>query len=255
MAAQNQFADWYNDIPQMTKYWFTADVILPMAAKLGLVGLGNLALFLQPEVNLVWENFHIWRPITSLFAYPITPQTGFHYLMMLYFLYQYSNRLEKDDFAGKPADMSYMLLIIYAVTIVIGFIMKMAFLFEIPIMAVLYVWCQLNKNMQVRFFFGIQLQAQYLPWVLCLFNMIVKGGGMIELIGIFVGHVYYFLKFRYAQDFGGPDLLKTPQWLIEYFPNQRPGVSGFGSAPSRAQPSAPPQNRGSFFGRGRRLGD
>ena len=36
--------------------------------------------------------------------------------MMLYFLYQYSNRLEKDDFAGKPADMSYMLLIIYAVT-------------------------------------------------------------------------------------------------------------------------------------------
>jgi len=65
--------------------------------------------------------------------------------------------------------------------------------------------------MQVRFFFGIQLQAQYLPWVLCLFNMIVKGGGMIELIGIFVGHVYYFLKFRYAQDFGGPDLLKTPQ--------------------------------------------
>lgn len=83
----------------------------------------------------------------------------------------------------------------------------------------------------------------------------VKGGGMIELIGIFVGHVYYFLKFRYAQDFGGPDILKTPQWLTEYFPNQRPGVSGFGNAPSRAQPSAPPQNRGSFFGRGRRLGD
>ena len=38
---------------------------------------------------------------------------------------------------------------------------------------------------------------------------------MIELIGIFVGHVYYFLKFRYAQDFGGPDLLKTPQ-VIKY---------------------------------------
>ena len=56
------------------------------------------------------------RIFSSLFAYPITPQTGFHYLMMLYFLYQYSNRLEKDDFAGKPADMSYMLLIIYAVT-------------------------------------------------------------------------------------------------------------------------------------------
>ena len=31
-------------------------------------------------------------------------------------------------------------------SVVIGFIMKMAFLFEIPIMAVLYVWCQLNKS-------------------------------------------------------------------------------------------------------------
>ena len=46
--------------------------------------------------------------------------------------------------------------------------------------------------------------------------MIVKGGGMIELIGIFVGHVYYFLKFRYAQDFGGPDILKTPQVIHQY---------------------------------------
>ena len=79
--------------------------------------------------------------------------------------------------------------------------------------------------MQVRFFFGIQLQAQYLPWVLCLFNMIVKGGGMIELIGIFVGHVYYFLKFRYAQDFGGPDILKTPQVIIIFYLKRIPNVT------------------------------
>ena len=79
--------------------------------------------------------------------------------------------------------------------------------------------------MQVRFFFGIQLQAQYLPWVLCLFNMIVKGGGMIELIGIFVGHVYYFLKFRYAQDFGGPDILKTPQVIIIFYLKRIPNLT------------------------------
>ena len=82
-----------------------------------------------------------------------------------------------------------------------------------------------SSDMQVRFFFGIQLQAQYLPWVLCLFNMIVKGGGMIELIGIFVGHVYYFLKFRYAQDFGGPDILKTPQVIIIFYLKRIPNVT------------------------------
>ena len=38
---------------------------------------------------------------------------GFHYLMMLYFLYSYSVRIEKEEFAGKPADMAYMLLTIF----------------------------------------------------------------------------------------------------------------------------------------------
>lgn len=39
---------------------------------------------------------------------------------------------------------------------------------------------------------------------------------MLELLGIFVGHIYFFLKFRYAQDFGGPDLLQTPQVIMKF---------------------------------------
>ena len=51
----------------------------------------------------------------------------------------------------------------------------------------------------------------YLPWVLCLFNMIIRGNGMTELMGIFVGHLYFFLMFKYPQDFGGRSFLSTPQ--------------------------------------------
>jgi len=36
----------------------------------------------------------IWRPITALFFYPLMPQTGFQYLLNLFFLYSYSTRLE-----------------------------------------------------------------------------------------------------------------------------------------------------------------
>lgn len=38
--------------------------------------------------------FQIWRLITAFVFYPITPQTGFHYLINMYFLYSYSTRLE-----------------------------------------------------------------------------------------------------------------------------------------------------------------
>jgi len=39
--------------------------------------------------------------------------------------------------------------------------------------------------------------------------------GWNELLGIFVGHVYFFLMFKYPQDFGGTQFISTPQILWE----------------------------------------
>lgn len=44
------------------------------------------------------------------------------------------------------------------------------------ILSVMYVWCQLNKDVIVNFWFGSQFKAIYLPWVLVGFNLIVRGG-------------------------------------------------------------------------------
>ena len=44
------------------------------------------------------HKFQIWRPLTAVFYYPISPGTGFAYLINLYFLYSYSNRLETGEF-------------------------------------------------------------------------------------------------------------------------------------------------------------
>ena len=42
--------------------------------------------------------------MTALFYYPLTPQTGFHFLINLYFLYNYSIRLETGVFDGRPGE-------------------------------------------------------------------------------------------------------------------------------------------------------
>ena len=65
--------------------------------------------------------------------------------------------------------------------------------------------------------------------------MIIAGGGVMELIGILIGHLYFFLTFKYPQDFGGPSLIATPEFLYRWFPNSRGGVRGFGIAPAQAQ--------------------
>lgn len=81
------------------------------------------------------------------------------------------------------------------------------------VLSVLYVWCKFNKDVIVNFWFGTRFKAMYLPWVLFAFNVIISGGGIMDLVGILVGHLYFFLNFQYPQEFGGPRLLQTPSFL------------------------------------------
>ena len=54
------------------------------------------------------------------------------------------------------------------------------------------------------FFFALYDTPSYL-------NLVFRG--MMELFGILVGHLYFFLMFKYPQDFGGAQLLTVPNFL------------------------------------------
>ncbi|XP_042208212.1 derlin-1-like [Homarus americanus] len=148
-----------------------------------------------------------------------------------------------------------MLLFSWICCVIVALLGEMVVLMDPMVMAVLYVWCQLNKDTIVTFWFGTQFKAMYLPWVLLGFNMIIAGGGMMELVGILVGHLYFFLMFKYPQDFGGASWLQTPQILYDYFPNQRGVVSGFGRAPTAPRAGGGGGGGGGIFrGQGHTLG-
>ena len=135
----------------------------------------------------------------------------------------------------------------------LGFALSLRLLMDALILSVLYVWCQLNKDTTVSFWFGSQFKAMYLPWVLAAFNMILGQGGLMEIMGIFVGHLYFFLMFKYPQDFGGRRFLTTPAFFYNYLPNRRGGVAGFGQAPTTRRQAD--DRGGNFPGGGHRLGD
>uniref|UniRef100_A0A3B4G770 Derlin n=1 Tax=Pundamilia nyererei TaxID=303518 RepID=A0A3B4G770_9CICH len=230
----SDIGDWFRSIPFITRYWFAASIAVPLIGKLGLVDIRNLLLF--PE--MIFSRFHIWRPVTATLYFPITPNTGFLYLVNLYFLYHYSTRLETGSFDGRPADYIFMLLFNWICIV----------LLMIPlIMSVLYIWAQFNKDTVVSFWFGTQFKAHYLPWVILAFNFIIGGSFVNELTGNLVGHLYFFLMFKYPMDLGGRAFLSTPEFLYRFFPNRRGGVSGFGVPPTRRQ--APQDNAGGLGGR------
>jgi len=206
-------------------------VLFTLVARFGLLSARWLVLAWDPFIH----EFHIWRPVTALFYYPLSPQTGFHFLINLYFLYNYSLRLETGIFDGRPADYLFMLIFNWLLSVTVALVMSIPMLMDPMVLSILYVWCQLNKDTIVNFWFGTQFKAMYLPWVLFAFNLIISGGGVMELVGILIGHMYFFLMFKYPQDFGGPSLLSTPSFLYNYFPNRRGGVAGYGQAPASSQ--------------------
>lgn len=129
------------------------------------------------------------------------------------------------------------------------------FLLEPMVLSVLYVWCQLNKDTIVSFWFGTTFKAMYLPWILCAFNAVLRGGGMNELLGILVGHTYYFLAFDYPLQHGGTSFLRTPQFLYNYLPNEEGGVHGFGAERVNQRRGGAAAGGRHFWGQGRALGD
>lgn len=63
----------------------------------------------------------------SVFYYPLTPNTGFHFMLNCYFLYNYSLRLETDHFKSSPGDYFFLLLFNWACCTIIGL------LFSLPV--------------------------------------------------------------------------------------------------------------------------
>lgn len=116
----------------------------------------------------------------------------------------------------------------------------------------------INQDQIVSFWFGTRFKARYLPWALFGMNFLLGGGGLSELVGILVGHMYYFVMMKYPAE-QGVTLIQTPQILHNYLPNTqatpyvapdrpiRPNVSR--PAPAATNPT------GYNWGRGRRLED
>lgn len=62
-----------------------------------------------------------------------------------------------------------------------------------------YVWGRRNEDIKMVFLGFLHFNAPYLPWVLLAFSILIgkQDGIAMDLIGIAVGHLYYFLEYVY----------------------------------------------------------
>ncbi|MFN9941351.1 MAG: hypothetical protein ACK56I_17915, partial [bacterium] len=58
----------------------------------------------------------------------------------------------------------------------------------------LYVWARRNPTVLMNFLEIIQVRAPFMPWVVLMFLLLLGFSPKFDLIGIVVGHLYFYIE-------------------------------------------------------------
>jgi hypothetical protein len=228
-------------MPLVTKIFLVTNLVVGASITFGLLKMESLAL-LWPNI---WEKFEVWRLFTCFFAMgPFSLNFAIH----TYVMYQNCKRYEANPFntgaGGTTPDFLWLVLVCGMFLLVVAYYFTLYVLGEPIMYSIMYVWCRRAPD-EVQSMFGFKFKALYLPWVYMLIR-IVMGGAITEpLIGVAVGHLYYFLVEILPVTPGynlGP-LVYTPKFCIQF-------VSYLNSAVPAVAPQAfaPRQQAGAVGG-------
>ena len=97
--------------------------------------------------------------------------------------------------------------------ILIALFVNLLFLGHAFTIMLVYVWSRRNPFVRMNFFGLLNFQAPYLPWVVLAFSLLLGNSVLVDLMGIAVGHIYYFLEDVFPRQPGGFRVLQTPGFM------------------------------------------
>ncbi|KAG6524004.1 hypothetical protein ZIOFF_013893 [Zingiber officinale] len=166
-------------------------------------------------------------------------------------LARYGVQLERGPFDRRAADFLWMMLFGAFILLVLSAIpfFRFRFLGTSMVFMLVYVWSREFRTAQINIYGLVSLRAFYLPWALLMLDVIFGDPLMPDLLGIFAGHVYYFLAVLHPLA-TGRNLLKTPFWV-----HRLVASLGLAALPNfRGQPNTSNSTgSGAFRGRSYRL--
>lgn len=146
------------------------------------------------------------------------------FLIKMYFLFTYSQQLERGVFFGRPANYAWFL------TVVAAFVMTCTLLVPSYInggaflLAIIHLWGRHADNVTVSLYGFIKIPAKYFSLALLCLDIVIKGGfSSADALGLVGGHLYYFLDSVYPSMPQGKNLIFVPLWferLIDQIQNK-----------------------------------
>jgi len=169
----------------------------------------------------VWQQHEVWRLLTTFLFFDYF---GINFLFHMYFLVRHSRLLEESSFRGRTGDFFFMylfgalsLLGIHYGLHFFSWFPKVMFLAPSLAFMVVYVWGRRNPHITLSFLGLFNFTAPYLPWVILGFGVLLGQNPVFDLLGIVVGHIYYYLEDVYPQLTAGRRILVTPGIFKAFF--------------------------------------
>ncbi|XP_030488056.2 derlin-1.1-like isoform X1 [Cannabis sativa] len=199
--------EYYNSLPPVSKFYGMACLMTTSALYLQLYNPWIIAL----DYTLVIKKFQVWRLVTNFFFLgPFSVPFAFDLIIIA----RYGVSLEKGTFDKRTADFVWMFIFGALSLLVMAIIpiLSSPFMGGSLVFMIVYVWSREYPNARINIYGLVSLKGFYLPWAMLTLDLLFGVPLMEDILGMVVGHLYYFLTVLYPLS-GGKYIFKTPIWV------------------------------------------
>ncbi|KAA0159098.1 hypothetical protein FNF31_05048 [Cafeteria roenbergensis] len=177
---------WYRNIPPVSRAYLTATVAVTVLATLELLSPFDL----YYNSTLIMQG-QVWRLATSFLFFG---QLGLGFFLNMFFTMQQCIALEQGfGGAGGTADFLFFVLLAAAGLLACAPLVTVTFFSTAFMQVIVYVWSKRNPHAGMALFGVVPFRGAWLPYVLIGMSLAFGHSLEMELLGIAVGHVYFYL--------------------------------------------------------------
>lgn len=201
---------WFYEMPPVTRWWTVATVATSVLVHCNVVT--EFQLFYS--FRAVYAKSQYWRLLTTFLYFG---RLNLDLIYHVFFLQRYSRLLEESS-GRSPAYFAWLMFYAASALLIISPFLSLPFLGTALSSSLVYIWARRNPDTRLSFLGLLTFSAPYLPWVLMAFSLVVyQTVPKDEILGVAVGHVWYFFNDVYPTLHGGHRPLDPPGWWHRLF--------------------------------------
>jgi len=208
--------EWYKQLPPVTRVYVSLCFVTTAACALELI----TPFHIYFNTYFIFRKLELWRLLTNFLYFG---SLNLDFVFHMFFLVKYCKTLEEGSFRGRSDEFLWMLLFGATLLNVAAAFVDLRFLGLSLTFMMVYVWGRRNAHVTLSFLGLFNFTAPYLPWVLLAFSVVLRSSPVVDLLGMAVGHLYYFLEDVYPR-ISGRRWLKTPRVLGLLFGRQEADI-------------------------------